>query len=157
MVYSGKLCKLEIKIAADVSNVLDSTKQIVDFFEKKVELSEDMIFDIRVIVNELISNAILHGSKKDASKIINITAGLSKNLSQLFLIVEDQGDGIDCSITKLNFKEIINNSDELVDLGQQTLENLKDGGRGLQIISALSDCIKVNKKGNKVIVLKEVG
>ncbi|MGE5613493.1 MAG: ATP-binding protein [Bacillota bacterium] len=109
-------------------------------------LNDSVIFDLKVVLNEMIINAIRHGNKEDENKSVKIKAGIAVN-KNLFIIIEDEGSGY-------NFKDICDRCksyDETVDV----LET-KDCGRGIMIVRGLCDRVKVNAKGNKIVILKRI-
>jgi serine/threonine-protein kinase RsbW len=141
-----KGCSCAVDIPADTAYIGYSVEKIVNFLQTNIKLTEELIFEIKVILNELIINAVVHGNKKDKSKKVHIKAGICNN-SEVYIIVEDEGEGIAAKIEDCNLKKG----------EQEELEVfcLNESGRGLAITSALCDCIKRNKKGNKVIILKK--
>jgi len=67
-----------------IQNVLESCKTIHD----------DILFELRVILHELIINAIIHGNKENKDKLVEINAGIT-NGKRLVLVVSDEGEGYD--------------------------------------------------------------
>jgi len=110
-------------------------------------LNECDLFEVKVILNELILNAIKHGNKEDDKKFIKICAGL-KNQRDLFIVIEDSGEGYD-------YNDVL--AIPVCTGSEQEICDLKETGRGLLIVKNLCDKIKFNKKGNKVIVVKSIG
>ncbi|MCR4435195.1 MAG: ATP-binding protein [Clostridiales bacterium] len=135
-------------ISSDLSNIRGIVQNVLDFLETSFgEIEESNIFEIKVILNELILNAIKHGNHCESCKCVKITAGLTEDAC-VFFIVEDEGAGYD-------YTGILENSRAgAQDFGD--LCNIKETGRGLLIIKSLCDKIKFNQKGNKVIVLKRL-
>lgn len=109
-------------------------------------LGEDLLFELRVVLNELIVNAVIHGNKKDASKQVKISYGITRTRS-LFFAVEDDGEGYDyrCHLDK---------GDE----GARKIacENLEHCGRGMLLVKGLCEKVEFNKKGNRVLVVKKL-
>lgn len=89
--------------------------------------------NFKLVVRELILNAIEHGNKNDASKNVKCKIGKSNNL--LYKIeVEDEGEGFDYSNLDYQMPEDPN--------------SLRS--RGLPFVNTLADQIDFNEKGNKV-------
>jgi len=128
-------------LKALVSDVLSSIDSAV------VNLCMDKKFDVKVILNELINNAIKHGNKNRIEKNIEVIVALSQN-HKLFIVVEDCGNGYDLH----NIQEITSNNGEIIDISTDLCEN----GRGIMIVKSLSDKVRVNKKGNQIIVRKNL-
>jgi len=120
-----KQFKSDLKTAQHVIN------EILSNIANKID--DDSIFDIRLILNELISNCVLHGNKNDEQKQINLF--FSFNGKKIKIRVSDEGKGVKL-IKKCN---------------QTTLE---ENGRGLIIVKGLSDKFHIN--GNTVTVLKSI-
>src|SRR5690606_26202435 len=91
-----------------------------------------------VALDEAFVNAVKHGNKFDAEKLIRITAQVSKNEAQF--TVEDEGEGFDIS-------SIPNPLDP---------ENLfKTSGRGVLFIYNIMDEVKYNERGNRLTMVKK--
>ena len=108
------------------------------------QMYDETIFDLKVILNEVLVNAIMHGNHEDASKRVKIEAGFIDE-EDIFLIIEDEGCGYD-------FKEICKKHRS----GITELDHLNERGRGMMIIKGLCDKVKVNKKGNKIVIVKRI-
>lgn len=122
-----------------VDQVLDGLYDIIDFSD------ETLLFDIKVILNELLLNAVLHGNKGDRAKKVTVRASVEDGGSYLYLSVEDEGEGF-------NYREILSNA------GKECFcfDCLKETGRGLIIAKSLSDKLMFNDKGNQVVVMKKL-
>ena len=113
---------------------LDNYMKLIDEIESELSLS-DKFFDIRLILSEAITNAFIHGNKKDNTKPIYIKYSYCNNL--LHIEVKDCGDGSD----------IIEVPEEI------PIENLlNEKGRGLYLIKCCCDrvvflhnCLMVDK------------
>jgi serine/threonine-protein kinase RsbW len=109
-------------------------------------LEESVLFELKVILNELLINAIRHGNMEDESKGVKINAGISVH-GKLYIIIEDEGCGYD----------YVHTCDQLKPLCEETqTADIAESGRGIMILRGLCDKVKVNSKGNKVIVVKEI-
>ncbi len=95
-------------------------------------LDENHIFDIRLILNELISNCVIHGNQKDKTKQINLFFSLNRN--KIKIKVSDEGKGFN----------IIHCKSDIMD----------ENGRGLMLVKALSDKFLIKK--NTITVLKSI-
>lgn len=95
---------------------------------------ENTIFDIRLILNELILNGAIHGNKLTKNKSVRLDIALANDKMEIF--VEDEGEGIECSLESYKPDE------------------LKCCGRGLIIVDRLSDELFIDK--NKVMVVKNL-
>ena len=142
-----KLKKYNTLIPSDINCICATISGIISFLEESNgPIDECIVFELKVIFNELILNAIKHGNKCEASKTVKLTAGISKD-GYVFFLVEDEGDGYDYQCLIQNNKDI---------RGMIDLCDLKDTGRGILIVSKLCERMKFNVRGNKVIVMKKL-
>lgn len=125
-IYKGSVC-------SDLETIRDFIEKIVSSLKEQISNS-DTLFDIKVILSELIVNGALHGNECMNSKCISLTLKMDDN--KLIIEVEDEGKGI-----KYNLKEYNSN-------------DLKSFGRGLVIVNGLSDEFYV--KNNKVVAVKNI-
>ncbi len=95
---------------------------------------QETIFDLRLILNELVLNGAIHGNKLSKSKEVSLEISLKNGVMQIS--VEDEGDGIECSINEYDPSE------------------MKCCGRGLIIVDRLSDKLLIEK--NKIRVVKNL-
>jgi serine/threonine-protein kinase RsbW len=59
----------------------------------EVELGEELYGDILISLTEAVNNAILHGNKADASKVVRII--MKRQSAQLSFLITDEGEGFD--------------------------------------------------------------
>lgn len=85
-------------------------------FLENLNLNEDMIFKLRLILDELIVNSYKHGNAKDFDKIIEVIILIDKDYCMIK--VKDEGEGINYGRDR---------------------NLLSDHGRGIQIVNTLSD------------------
>lgn len=120
--------------------VCSDLKIIKCFIEDKLEIlggiieNNDILFDVKVILNELIVNGALHGNQSVSSKCITLALEIDDN--KLIIEVIDEGKGLNFSL------------DEYDPL------QLKASGRGLVLVNGLSDQLIVDK--NRVIAIKNI-
>lgn len=135
------------QITSECLNLCRIIDDIVLFIEEYMGiLPEEFLFEIKVILNELIINAMKHGNKGDKNKLVNIITGLYEK-DYIYIIIEDQGEGC-------NYDYFLNRTVCLEELSDPCF--LKETGRGILIVKSLCDKLKFNKRGNKVIVLKKI-
>jgi anti-sigma regulatory factor (Ser/Thr protein kinase) len=101
---------------------------------------DDHIRKMKVVLSELLVNAILHGNKRDFSKTVTIGHIVDKKAAIISIL--DEGNGFDPA-----------------KVPDPTLpENLaRDCGRGLYIAYHYVDQISFSEKGNRVTVVKNNG
>ena len=124
--YKGTVCSdLET-----IKNFIDKTL----FNLSGIIQDRNTMFDIKLILNELIVNGALHGNECNSTKCVSLQLDLIDN--KLIIIVEDEGTGI-------NF-----------DLNSYDPTDLKSWGRGLVLVNGLSDEFHVDK--NRVVSIKSI-
>ncbi|PLX16222.1 MAG: hypothetical protein C0601_11415 [Candidatus Muiribacterium halophilum] len=97
---------------------------------------EDILFKVRLIVDEALCNAIEHGNRLDEKKTIKVTHELKGK--KLILTIEDDGDGFEWK-RKL--------------LSENSVDIKSDRGRGIIILKELCDEFVYNSKGNNAKIL----
>lgn len=124
-------------------NALSSTiKLILNTISLEHLISEQAQFEIKVVLNELIVNALCHGNNCEKEKVTYVTFRLLNN-EYLYISVKDEGCGF-------NKKIDINSVDDYLKI---TNDSLCEHGRGLIIVNKICDKVKYNKLGNKVSVI----
>lgn len=135
-------------IPSNINIVGNTVKEIIRYIEKSYGkiIDEEIIFELRVVLNELIINAIVHGNKADSNKKIKITSGLIKEKSA-FVAIADDGEGYD-------YNYVIKKSNELRNFICN--DDVSESGRGIMIVRSLCEQVKFNKKGNVVTIIKKL-
>ncbi len=87
-------------------------------------VDEELCFDIRLILSELLINCHEHGNKYDKNKCIKLNISIDRN--SVNIEVEDEGEGIK------NFKKY-------------DVKERRPDGRGLLIVKSLVDKIVIDK------------
>ncbi|MGO1369720.1 ATP-binding protein [Senegalia sp. (in: firmicutes)] len=113
-------------IKTDLINIQSNLQSIIK--------DDSLLFDARLMLDELICNGINHGNKKKKEKLVDLLIEVSEN--HLKIEVEDEGEGF------------IYNRDNYDPF------SLSTNGRGLQIVDGLSDEFYV--KNNRVIAIKYI-
>ncbi|MHC1730970.1 MAG: ATP-binding protein [Bacteroidales bacterium] len=121
-----------ITINSDVEK-LRVVETLVDTLSKKLGISDEVYGKILISTVEAVNNAILHGNKGNAEKLVKVDFLADGNWFEVS--VTDQGDG---------FKY-----DSLPDpTDPANIENLH--GRGVFIMRSLADALVFNDTGNQV-------
>jgi serine/threonine-protein kinase RsbW len=93
---------------------------------------------IELALSEALANAVVHGAKSDASKIVECDVACDANRS-LLIVVRDPGDGFDPATIP---SPVVG-------------ENLFSGhGRGVYLITQLMDEVKFLKNGTEIHMIK---
>lgn len=130
--------KIEIKFNATLENeaVIRNT---LGLFAATINCTIEDIIDIKTIVSEAVSNAIIHGYEQNKDKQVNVTGILNDN--ELIIIVNDEGVGIE------NIPEAL----------RVNYSSKNRSGLGFTIIKSLSDDLQIKSKkdvGTKLIIKK---
>ncbi|SHJ52651.1 serine/threonine-protein kinase RsbW [Dethiosulfatibacter aminovorans DSM 17477] len=96
-------------------------------------LNSDNLFDLRLILNELICNSIIHGNRKDGERYVDLYLYMDDMIVEI--TVSDEGDGV-----KVN--------------NRYNVDELKPGGRGLILVKRLSDDFQID--GSTVKIRKKL-
>jgi len=121
-----------ITINSDIEK-LRVVETLVDTLSKKLGIPDEVYGKILISTVEAVNNAILHGNKGDAKKLVTVNFTADGNIFDV--TVTDQGEG---------FKY-----DTLPDpTDPANIENLH--GRGVFIMRSLADMIEYNEAGNEV-------
>lgn len=127
--------KLSLTIASELTNL----REVEHFIEKTIkefELPEDIRGNITLSIMEAVNNSILYGNKQNPQKLVKLAA--FKGRQKAVFTIEDEGEGFD-------FKSIPDPT---------TPENLeKATGRGLYLMTHLTDELLFAKNGAKVIMI----
>ncbi len=125
-------------IKISIPSLIENVKIIESFIDNardKYHINDDIYGNIMISVTECVSNAIIHGNKEESQKTVQLELHFSENHLQFIII--DEGEGFDYG--------------HLAD--PTSPENLeKTGGRGIFIIKHLSDEVKFEDNGKKIIL-----
>ncbi len=128
---------LDFRYKAIIHSDLEIIKKLVDEILNKINTiveDEDTMFDIKLILNELIVNGVIHGNNCINSKCIKLLLEIKDE--KLKIQVEDEGKGVNYDFMSYDPK------------------SLKTCGRGLVIVDGLSDELYIQK--NKVVAVKQL-
>lgn len=126
---------IKISIPSIVENI-QMIESFIDNARDKFEINDDIYGNIMIAVTECVSNAIIHGNKSDKEKFVHLELTM-EDLSLTFTI-EDEGIGYDFT------NHIDPTSPENIE---------KIGGRGVFLIKNLSDEVKFEEEGKKIVLV----
>lgn len=121
-----------------INSRIENIRLVENFLENLIQefrLEEKLCGKIILATIEATNNACLWGGKNDENKKVTLNAWI-KN-SELFISVEDEGEGFDYS-----------------SISDPTIPKnlLKTTGRGLYLMKVLSDHLEFQKNGSLVIM-----
>lgn len=125
--------RIKQTIKSDLLNIKFTMEDILKELCKIIK-DESLLFDIKLILNELIVNSALHGNNCDADKFIKLLLEIRDR--RIRIEVVDEGRGF------------------VYDKNDYNPLELKCCGRGLVIVDGLSDEFYVDK--NKVVSIKYI-
>jgi len=131
--------KLRATLAAD-RNAVDPVVQGVMRIVREMKCADGREDDIELALTEALANAVVHGAKLDATKIIECDVACDEAHGML-IVVRDPGPGFDPS-------NIPNPC---------TGENIySNHGRGIFLINQLMDEVKFHKNGTEIHMVKKL-
>lgn len=132
---------LHEKIEFEVPSYISLMHDILDYLMKRVEklgvvnLENSNLF---VALDEAFVNAVKHGNKFNAEKLVRITADVSREEARF--TIEDEGEGFDVNAIP----------------DPTNPENLfKTSGRGVLFIHNIMDEVTYNERGNRLTMIKK--
>ena len=129
---------MKMQFNADLKNVIFSRAVVSSFFlDENVTLN--LVNEVKTIVSEAVTNAIVHGYNSDNSKEVTLKMFLKEN--ELIIEIEDKGIGI----------ADINKAKEPLYTTRLTEER---AGLGFTIMEIFSDEMKIDTKVNEGTKLK---
>ncbi len=129
---------IKVLLQANLENV-SVARGIVSSFLSNEDVTVNVYNEIKTIVSEGVTNAIVHGYQNDSSKFIGLDCYLKNNL--LTIIIKDEGIGID-DIEKA--KEPLYSS----------LASEERAGLGFTIMEIFSDNLEIISKPGEGTTLK---
>jgi len=103
-------------------------------------IPEDEEYDLRLILSELLHNAVIHGNQSDQQKFVSLSLNVKGDV--LFCAISDEGAGFDHGTLLRSFS----NPDDCD----------SEHGRGIRIVNALTDTLQYNVSGNTIHFEKRV-
>lgn len=134
---------IELKFSANLKNE-SFARVAISSFASELDPTIDELLEIKTIISEAVSNAIIHGYKMDESRDVYIRAKIVDRTLELEVI--DYGCGIE------NIEEILTNKYS-VDCDNE------HSGMGITIMKSLADDFKIHSMknlGTRIVVKKEI-
>ena len=138
-IYSSVIPARLNAVGATVKDIMTRLQDIYG------EIGECIRFELKVILNELILNAIKHGSKCDCNKVVKVKIGIAAG-HYIIVIIQDEGTGFDHNYIANNNRNAFTGD----------CPEMKETGRGIMLVSNLCSRIRFNLQGNRVVVLKDL-
>lgn len=128
-------------VEMNVPNDLRSVKEPEDYIIRELQrlnYHSDVIFAIKLALEEALTNAVKHGNRLDSGKRVTVSAHVSPH--RCLCMIRDEGRGFtpeavpDCT-------------------AEENLE--RPSGRGIMLMNAYMTKVFFNKDGNEVWLLRE--
>lgn len=104
-------------VTSEIASISDLVKNVIVHLEDR--LDEEKLFDLRLILSELMINGCEHGNQNNRRKLVSVDLMMKEDL--LDLVVKDEGKGI--SFNAQEYEPM----------------QLSCSGRGLKLVSELCD------------------
>lgn len=133
--------KIELKFSSAIENE-PFVRTSISAFILSLNPSLDELSEVKTIVSEAVSNAIIHGYNYDSSKDVYLRAKITDSI--LEVVVQDYGVGIE-------------NIEEAMQANFTTKVNEQRAGMGFSIMQTLSDKFEVRSQkdiGTRVTITK---
>jgi serine/threonine-protein kinase RsbW len=133
--------QLKLSFQSEIFNVRQAVKKILLFLHSSMPgLSPDDQMELRLIFSELLCNAVVHGNKGDAGKSVQLDVEVDGDI--VYATIADEGVGFD-------YTGLLQSLDKDADL-------LSECGRGIRLVSSLTDKLEFNMPGNAIQFYKKV-
>ncbi len=130
----------EVIFSSNIKAVNKIVKNALEYISENIPVADDEdLMEIRLILSELLFNAVIHGNKESSDKFVKLKITADGNT--INAVISDQGEGFDLS--RLSYKNGEPSTDE--------------HGRGILLVRALVDSIAYSKSGSKILFSKRVG
>jgi serine/threonine-protein kinase RsbW len=129
--------KLKVTLSADPSSI-DPVVQGVMNVVRQMQCAPGKEDAIELALTEALANAVVHGAKGDASKVIECDVACNETGS-LLIVVRDPGEGFDPS---------------KIASPVQGERLYCDHGRGIYLINQLMDEVNFTKNGTEIWMIK---
>ncbi len=124
----------EFTIYSTPDYVEQATQRVLDHLRQRGFITANEL-NLRLVLVELIGNAVEHGNRKVASKKVKVR--ISTDPQQANVVILDEGEGYDV---------------ETVWSGLNTTDATSERGRGLYLVKQYVDLMRTNRKGNEILV-----
>lgn len=127
---------ISFSIPSGIKYIKEASSEILEWLKPR-KLDDSALFDIRLCVEEVVRNAVVHGNQNDNGLKVLVNGRIENN--RLVIEVEDEGKGFDIERVP----------------DPTTDDNImKASGRGVYLVRKLMDEMEFIGKGNKVRIVK---
>ncbi len=132
----------EKKFFSELSFVKPIISECLAFLEFHFKsLTSGDIFEMKLILSELLFNAVIHGNNCDRNKYVIMKLEASEG--SISVTIKDEGSGF-------NYRSLIQNFNSEDNL-------FRESGRGIRLVFKLADNLIFNEAGNEIKFSKRIG
>ncbi len=115
-----------IEIPSDLEYVQDVSRRIISVLQK-FKIPENLLMDMRLVVEEAVVNAIRHGNQFASDRFVLVEYKVDP--SQISISVKDEGEGFDYDSVE---------------------------GKGLRLIKSIADKVEFSRGGSQITIYKRL-
>lgn len=130
---------------SEVYAVSSVIQELMNFLLNGIpSISKEDKYDLRLIYSELLFNAVIHGNNKDSNKHVTLSVEILPS-NVVVSSIQDEGEGFD-------YRNL------LEQCSSETSEDdiFNESGRGIKLVSCLTDKLLFNSVGNQIKFYKRV-
>lgn len=121
-----------------LNSIKEITVEVLDYLKHSLPvISAEDLSDLKLIFNELLINAVIHGNKNTDEKKVSLEIEIKAN-EIIVGTITDEGEGFDYSM--------LLSQDNLYDDEHLFMET----GRGICLVYCLADEVSFNEQGNQI-------
>ncbi len=132
--------RLQRKLPSNLEAIPSFIQETLAVLATHLALNDNDRFDLKLVLEEALSNAIRHGNRGDSKKMVTISVVLQNNI--LRIKVTDEGKGF--------------NSQQIPDPTAQA-NLLRTSGRGVYLIKKIMDKTTYLQRGRTLVMEKYFG
>ena len=135
----SKLKTFQVSFPSEFSMMKNPVSKALKFIDdNRPSLDENIRGDVKLVINELVANAISHGNRKNKDKKVYLRIKLKEDF--IIANIADEGKGF-------NYRNYF---------ADQKQSQMQESGRGIKLARSLMDSVAFNSLGNEVKFLKKV-
>ncbi len=129
----------EVAFSSNIKEVKKIVRCAKNYISEMIpSIDAEELLDLRLILSELLFNAVIHGNKNNSEKFVKLKIKITGNT--INAVISDQGNGFDFSR-----------------LSYTNEASAEEHGRGISLVNALVDSLSFAKPGNIIMFCKKVG
>jgi anti-sigma regulatory factor (Ser/Thr protein kinase) len=139
-------------IGLTIAPEMDLKRRVADFFRSQLDdLADDLCDKLAMAFEELLGNAIEHGSTQESRRGIEV--GYIRTSRMLMFHVRDAGPGF--SLDSVPHAAVNNPpEDPLKHTAYRSAMGLRPGGYGILLVKQIADELIYNEPGNSALMIK---